>query len=400
MRKIGLLHAVVISVGTLVLGLLVGLNWPTISFEVANTLGLCDATKRQPLKVCINDELDFSELNSLYQELALEFHAPLDKDKLLEGAKRGLVAGAGDPYTVFMNREEAAEYRRSLSGDVGFGIGVEIGRRGGKIVILRVVADNPAERAGLKAGDVILKVDDKEVGELGAAEAAELVRGANGSEVRLTVERNKKTLEFTLRRERINNPSVLLEYNGKAAIVRVTRFDKETAALLTEKVQALLAHGSTGLILDLRGNGGGYVDAALDTAGLWLDNQVVMTEQARFNATELRSPRGKVLLHGLKTVVLVDGGTASAAEIVAGALQHYQVATLLGEESYGKGSVQKMVDLPRNEMLKVTSARWLLPSGLNLAEAGLTPDQVVEMTLEDLEAMRDPQLQAALEALK
>jgi len=203
-----------------------------------------------------------------------------------------------------------------------------------------------------------------------------------------------------MRREKINNPSVLLTYDGNVAIIRVTRFDRETGELMSGAINDARKNNVVGVVLDLRGNGGGYVDSAQEVLGLWLDNQHVMTERTQFRTLELRSAARRVQMDGLKTVVLIDGGTASAAEIVAGALRHYNKATILGEESYGKGSVQRMVDLPRGELLVVTMARWLLPDGTNLSEQGLEPDEVVEMTLEDLAALRDPQLAAGVKLIR
>ncbi|MCL2095231.1 S41 family peptidase [Candidatus Saccharibacteria bacterium] len=400
-RKIGWPAAAAIGVGTLLLGLLIGLNWGSVAYTVADTLGFCEGrVGRAPLSVCHRDELDFEDLNRIYQELALNFDGALDREQLLEGAKRGMVEAVGDQWTHFMTRAEATDYRRALSGDIGFGVGVEIGRRGGAIVVLRVIDGNPAQRAGLSTGDVIIAVDGKEVGEMSASEAADLVRGPNGSEVTLTVRRDEREREVTMRREKINNPSVLLTYDGNVAIIRVTRFDRETGELMSGAINDARKNNVVGVVLDLRGNGGGYVDSAQEVLGLWLDNQHVMTERTQFRTLELRSAARRVQMDGLKTVVLIDGGTASAAEIVAGALRHYNKATILGEESYGKGSVQRMVDLPRGELLVVTMARWLLPDGTNLSEQGLEPDEVVEMTLEDLAALRDPQLAAGVKLIR
>ncbi len=223
MRQVRLAYAAIAVGVALVAGGAVGLFWPTISYEVANFLGFCDENvERAPLAVCFRDELDFDSLNSLYKELALSYDGALDREKLLEGAKHGLVAAVGDPYTVFMSRTEATEYRKQLSGDIGYGVGVEIGVRGGKVVVLRVIDDNPAARAGVKAGDILKKVGDKEVTGMTSAEAADLIRGANGSSVEITVERAGATKEFTLKREKINNPSVLLSYDGGIAVMRLS----------------------------------------------------------------------------------------------------------------------------------------------------------------------------------
>ncbi|MDR2063847.1 MAG: S41 family peptidase [Candidatus Nomurabacteria bacterium] len=380
-------NLVLVAAITLLFGFFVGINGKDIWREIAPRLG-----------AYVSDELDFSSVQKTYEVLDNNYDGYLDKELLIEGAKRGLVAAAGDDYTIFMNRAEAEEFNKDLSGDIGAGIGVELGLRNGKVVVLRVLQDNPAMRAGVQAGDVFLAVDDESVVGLSSDEIATKVRGAVGKSVTVKFLRGEEEVTFTMTREKINNLSLVVEYAGDVAVVRVSRFDEDTGSLMGKAADEIVANGAKKVVLDLRGNGGGYVSAAQDVLSYWLDNQVVLEEKGKWTGdNSLKSSRGKAKLADLKTVVLVDGGTASAAEIVAGALREYSKATLVGTKTFGKGSVQKTVDIGSGEMLKITIAKWYTPKGINLNEGGLEPDEVVDLTIEDLNANRDPQLDRAKE---
>jgi carboxyl-terminal processing protease len=376
---------VLVAAITLLFGFFIGINGKNIWREVAPKMG-----------AYVSDELDFSDVQKTYEVLDNNFDGHLDKELLIEGAKRGLVAAAGDDYTTYMNRAEAEDFNKDLSGDVGAGIGVELGLRNERVVVLRVLQDNPAMRAGVRAGDVFLEVDGENVVGKSSDEIAAKVRGAAGSTVAVKFLRGEEEVAFTMTREKINNLSLVVDYDGDNAIVRISRFDEGTSGLMNEAANEIVARGSQKIILDLRGNGGGYVSAAQDVLSYWLDNQVVLEEKGRWTGdSSLKSSRGKAKLADIKTTVLIDGGTASASEIVAGALREYGKAQLVGAKTYGKGSVQKTVDLGKGEILKVTIAKWYTPQGVNLNEGGLEPDEAVELTIEDLNANRDPQLDRA-----
>lgn len=373
---------------TLVVGFIVGCNFPSIWNEVKPFFGFKKS-----------DELDFSSLQEVYDELVYNFDGALDRQKLMDGAKKGLVEAAGDPYTVFMTAEENRAFQASLSGDVGAGIGVEMGLRDGKLLILRTLPDNPAIRAGIQKLDEVIAVNGESVEGKDADFAAAKVRGSAGSEVTITVRRGEKELDFTLKREKINNLSVIADYQDSVAIIHIYRFDKDTPQLMRKVAEQIRAKNIMNIVLDLRGNGGGYVQATQEVAGFWLANKIVLTERTMSGDRILRSSGADQTLAGRNTVVLIDGGTASASEILAAALSDHGAATLLGTTSFGKGSMQSQVTLKSGGMLKVTIARWLTPDGLDLSKNGITPDQEVEMTIEDINALRDPQLDAALKFL-
>ena len=224
------------------------------------------------------------------------------------------------------------------------------------------------------------------------------MRGQAGSKVVLTVVRNNEEKEFTLTRETINNVSVYVEYKGDTAVLTITRFDENTGQLAREKAQEIVDKGSKKVILDLRGNGGGYVSSAKEVTSLFFSGDVIMEQKSSsgFYNQKYYADRDKALLANIKTVVLVNGSTASASEIVAGALKDYNKATLIGEKTYGKGSVQTLETLSGGEVLRVTIAKWYTPKGVNINKEGITPDKEVERTFDQINKEVDPQLDAAL----
>ena len=297
-----------------------------------------------------------------------------------------------------MTATEAEEFQKDLNGDVGAGVGVEIGERDGYIKVLRTTPDNPARKAGVLAGDIIYKADGVDISGGTVEDAAKKLRGAAGTKVKLTVIRNNKEIDFELTRETINNVSVYTEYKGKTAIITLTRFDQETGKLARNAANEAIKKGCDKFIIDLRGNGGGYVSAAKEVASLWIDGKIVVEQKSSngiYNDKTYASS-GQAILAGKKTIVLTNGTTASASEIVAGALQDYKLATLIGEKTYGKGSVQALKDLPSGELLRVTIAKWYTPNGQNINGDGIKPDKEVERTFDQINKDEDPQLDAAL----
>jgi carboxyl-terminal processing protease len=343
--------------------------------------------------------LDVSALQRTYQQLSANYDGTLDTNKLLDGASRGLVAAAGDQYTVFMDAKEAQSFNDDLSGQIGGGIGAEIGVRSGQPTIVRVLPGNPAEKAGVKAGDVITAVNDESTVGATADKVAGQVRGQTGTTVKVAILRAGEAQTFTLTRATVSNPSVQSTVSNGVGTMTITRFDSETGALARKAAQDFKQQGVTKLVLDLRGNGGGYLTAAQDVAGLWLSNQVVVSERTNGKVVDELKSGDNALFAGMPTVVLVDGNSASASEIVAGALQDHKAATLIGEKTFGKGTVQKVIDLGAGTQLKVTVARWYTPNGKNITKEGITPDQKVSISADDVNAGNDPQLAAALKQL-
>lgn len=341
-------------------------------------------------------DIDLSTVQDTYRALAGNFDGQLDKQKLIEGASRGLVAAAGDQYTVFMDKQESASFDDALTGNIGGGIGVEVGIRGDVPTAVRVLKDNPAEKAGVQVGDVIVKINDESTHGKSLNDVVTQIRGEAGTTVKLTVLRGGEQKDITVTRQQVNNPSAYGEVKDGVGILTITRFDDQTGSLARAVAQDFKTKNVKGVVLDLRGNGGGYVTAAQAVAGIWLDKQLVTSERSNGRVNDELKSTGTPILNGVKTVVLVNASSASASEIVAGALHDHKAATLLGETTFGKGSVQKLISLPDEATLKVTVARWYTPSGVNISEKGITPDQTVARTADDINAGRDPQLAAAL----
>jgi carboxyl-terminal processing protease len=340
--------------------------------------------------------LDLSSVQTTYQQLKANFDGKLDPQALIDGASRGMVTAAGDQWTVFMDAKEAKTFNDDLSGTVGGGIGAEIGVRNDQPTIVRILPDNPAEQAGMKAGDVIAAINGESTNKWAADKTADKVRGDVGTTVKITVKRAGKTLDFSLTRAEVNNPSVSSSVKGSVGIITISRFDEQTGELARRAADSLKQKGVKSIILDLRDNGGGYVTAAQDVASLWLQDKTIVTERVGEKVVDTVKTDGDPILRGMPTVVLVNGSTASASEIVSGALQEYHAATLIGEQTFGKGTVQKVINLSGGRILKVTVARWYTPKGRNITKQGITPNKIVKMTAQDVNAGRDPQLDAAL----
>lgn len=345
-------------------------------------------------------KLNLDPVQQTYRQLKMNYDGRLDNQKLVEGASRGLVEAAGDPYTVYWTAEEARQFDRDLAGEIGGGIGAEIGVRNDKPTIIRVLTDHPAEKAGVRAGDVILAVNDENATGWTAEEAANKIRGEIGTTLKLTVARDGETKDFSITRANVNDPSVRSEVRGGIGILTISRFDASTGSIARQEAEKLVSQHVEGVILDLRYNGGGYLSAAQDVAGLWLDGKTVVSERRGGKTTDELKASSDPVLGGIPTVVLVNGASASASEIVAGALDDYDVATLIGEKTFGKGSVQDVVDLADGAKLKVTIAKWYTPDGRNITKEGIKPDIQVKMSDEDVNAGRDPQLDRAIDFLK
>ncbi len=378
-----------ILAATVVLGFFGGMNSNRIMSFIGPVFGQ---------KIYAGD-IDLSSVESTYRALKANYDGNLNEKSLIEGANKGLVAAAGDAYTLYMNSAEATTFSDDLTGNIGGGIGAEVGLRNNQAYIIRVLKSNPAEKAGLMAGDIIMAVNDQSAAGWTVDKTVGQIRGNVGTTVKVTVLRGTDTKNFTITRDTITNPSVDSSVVNGVGILTISRFDSETSSLARAAAQDFKAQGVKGVILDLRGDGGGYVDAAQDVAGLWLDGKVVVTEKANNVVVSQLKSGSNPILAGLPTIVLVDSGTASASEIVSGALQDYKVAKLVGEKTFGKGSVQKLVSLPDGAELKVTIARWYTPSGKNITKEGITPDVTASITQQNINDGVDPQMDAAKKAL-
>ncbi len=347
-----------------------------------------------------SDQIDLSSVQQTYRKLKANFDGELDMQKLIDGANKGLVEGAGDKYTTYLSPDESERLKKDLEGDIGGGIGAEIAVRNDVPTIVRILNDNPAKKAGLERGDVIVSINDEDALELDAGEAASKIRGKEGTSVKLVVSRDGQPQTFTVTRETVNNPSVQSSVKDGIGILTISRFDGQTGPLARQAAESFKRQDVKGVILDLRGDGGGYLEGAIEVAGLWLNNKVVVTQRTNgVQVDELKSGSDAILEDLNNTVVLVDEGSASASEIVAGALKDHGVATLVGAKTFGKGSVQNILNLGGGAQLKVTISKWYTPKGHNISDKGFTPDVAVKLTKKDLNAGKDPQLDAAIKEL-
>ena len=342
-----------------------------------------------------NKTIDLSSVQKTYQELIANYDGKLDTQKLIYGANRGLVEAAGDPHTSYMDPDEAKEFDKSLSGQIGGGIGAEIGLRNNKPTIIKPLENSPAQKAGIKAGEVIVKVNDESSSDWSVDKVVSKIRGEIGTSVKLTLLSEGQTREVSVVRQNIVSPAVESEVDGEIGILKVNRFGDDTVSLSRKYASEFVEKGVQKVILDLRNNPGGTVGAAQGLLGIWLDNQIAMTERRGSEIVKTLRTTGAPILGNMKTVVLINGNSASASEITAGALREYGKATLVGQKSYGKGSVQIVLGLPGGSQMKVTEARWYTPKGKNIDKTGIEPDVKVDLSSDDVNNSVDPQMDKA-----
>jgi carboxyl-terminal processing protease len=346
-------------------------------------------------------QLDVSSLQDVYQKLREQFDGKLDTQKLIDGAKKGLVEAGGDPYTVYFTDEEAKQFLSDLDGKFS-GIGAELGKKDDRLVVVSTLDDSPAQKAGLQANDTIVKVNDQDTSGWSIDKAVSEIRGDKGTTVKLAVVRAQALKEFSIVRDEIINPSVKYEITSdNIGYLRISRFaDTDTVTLAKKAANEFKQKGVKGVVLDLRGDGGGYLGAAQEIAGIWLDNKVVVQEKRGDTVIDTLKSGNSPILNGVPTVVLIDGGSASASEIVAGALHDHGAAKLVGVKSFGKGSVQQIEDIASGGQLKVTIAKWYTPNGKNINKEGIEPDVKVELSDQDIAASNDTQKAKAFDIVK
>lgn len=390
-KKVDVSTTVVISGVMLIVGFIGG----TRKTELLNLVSPVFGLQRQ------TDELNLSSVQETFKTLNAKFDGNLDKKKLIEGASKGLVNATGDKFTTYMDSKEAEEFNKSLSGDIGAGIGVEIGVRNNLPTVIRALKNNPAIESGIQSGDIILEVNSESVSGMSIDEVTSKIKGEAGTSVKIKISRNKEEKEFSVTRAKISNPSVELNISNGIAILTISRFDNETGNLAKKYAQEIKQRGVSKVILDLRGNGGGYVTAAQSVASLWLKKgSLIVSEKKGVKNIDQIHANGDSILAGIQTIVLADNSSASASEIVVGALKDHKVARFYGVKTYGKGSVQEPIKINNGAILKVTIAKWYTPSGKNINGEGISPDKEVKITSEQINSGQDPQLDSAKEALK
>lgn len=346
------------------------------------------------------ENLDYQEVEALYDTLRSKYNGEISEDDLVDGLKAGLVDGVGDRYTSYLTDEEAIELEESLNGQFS-GIGAELGVEEDFIVIVAPIDNFPAQKAGIQTGDKIISVDGESIVGETVEKAVSLIRGEVGTVVDLTIRRVNETLDISVTREQIDLPSVTWELrDDNIGYLRISSFAEDTASLAKEAILEFNGANVEGVIVDVRNNGGGILDITVELAGLWLDGSVVVKQDSKndYINRELKASDGKTLNDGIETVVLINGGSASASEILAAALRENGVATVVGETSFGKGTVQEISELKNEDgYLKVTVAEWLTPNGNEINGVGVSPDVEV---IYDVSSEEDNQLDEAAKQIK
>lgn len=355
----------------------------------------------------LSKDVDFSLFWKVWDHIHQSYlEQPVSDTKLFYGALDGMVGALGDPYSVFMNPDIAKKFGDELEGSFE-GIGAEIGIRDGNLVVIAPLPDTPAARAGLQPGDRIIGIDGADTTGMAVDYAVNLIRGLHGTKVKLDVlaSGQKEPREVTITRARILIQVVqgkmkdLPQGKGSVAYLKVVHFSSDVDQKFREAWTELAAKGPKGIIIDLRNNPGGFLDQAVDLASHWIGSGVVVKEGQTAAAARPYLSTGRGELKDFPTIVLVNQGSASASEIFAGALQDTGLASIVGEQTFGKGTVQNLEDYPGGSEVKLTIAKWFTPKGRSINKNGITPDIVVKLTPKDADAGKDPQLDRALELL-
>ncbi len=325
---------------------------------------------------------DFGLFWQVADKLRNKYYGSINAQDMLYGSIKGLVAAIGDPYTIFADPAENSQFFDTLNGSYE-GIGVELDVVDGALVVLTPLKGSPAETAGLKTGDEITEVDGKTIVGMTFAEVLSTIKGPAGSQVNLTIIREgvKDPLVLKITRQTIKRDSVSVEIGkDKIAVITITRFATDTDAGFKTAVNKVIADGAKGVVLDLRNNPGGFLDSGVKVANEFLKSGLIVEERMKNGEKTSYSADGTGRLTTIPLTVLMNGGSASAAEIVAGALQDNGRAKIVGEQSYGKGSVQEVEEFPDGSALRVTVGKWYTPKGTSISDSGITPDKKVELT--------------------
>ena len=415
-KIIGIVVLLLIIVGSFLFGLSLGYENRT---AVQKITSIFNKGNGEPVKT---DFAPFWKVWGMINDKYVSNDDVLDQKKVY-GAIKGLVGSLNDPYTVFFPPEESKMFESDIKGEFQ-GVGMEVGIRDNILTVIAPLKDTPAFRAGIKSGDQIMKIDDKISSDLSIEEAVRAIRGKKGTKVVFTILRKneKKTLEISVVRDTIAMPTIDSEVRtnkgdkisssesplgnpgdqSEIYVIRLYNFSAQSARLFRKSLRDFVRSKKSKLILDLRGNPGGYLEAAVDMASWFLPAGKVVVREEFAGGKEGRVYRSKgynIFNKNLKMVILVNGGSASASEILSGALSEHGIATLVGTKTYGKGSVQELLPVTKDTSVKITVARWLTPNGVSISKNGLNPDVEVPFTKKDFIAGVDPQLKKAIDIL-
>jgi len=356
-------------------------------------------------KLSADKNLDFSLFWKVWDLLKEKYvdQSSLDAQNLVYGAINGMLKATDDPYTTFFNPKETKEFSQDISGRFE-GIGAELGIKEDILTVIAPLDGSPAQKAGLMAGDKIIKIDDKSTADVTIDQAVDLIRGKKGTEVILTVlhSGDQETREIKITRDTIEVKSVKVEFkDNDIAYLKINQFGEQTTTEFNVAMNQIIARNSKGIILDLRNNPGGFLDKSVEIASKLIPKgKVVVTEEDGTGKKNNIYTTGGDKLSDIPIVVLINEGSASASEILAGALRDNKGVQLIGKKSFGKGSVQELISLPNNSSVKITVAKWLTPNGDYIMEKGINPDIEVDLTIDDYKNNRDPQLDKAMEKIQ
>lgn len=326
----------------------------------------------------------------------------LDAQKMVYGAIEGMVDALDDPYTVFLNPSQSEDFRKTLSGELE-GIGAELTIKDNNLSIVSPVKNSPAEKAGLHPGDIIYSIDNVSAVNMSLTDAVSKIRGKKGSKVALLIirEGEEDPISFEITRDEVKIPSVTWEMKDTIAYLSINQFGDDTNKEFEDAAQKILLRKPSGMILDLRFNGGGYLEGAIDIVSQFIEEGVVTSIETRNQEEkDIKNVKGRARLANIPLVVLINEGSASASEIVAGALKDHKRATIIGEKSFGKGTVQELQPLSDGSNLRLTIAKWFTPLHESIDQKGIMPDMEIKYTKEDRDKGIDPQLEKALEFLR
>jgi len=355
----------------------------------------------------LSRDVDFDIFWQVWQIIQSDYvDKPVAEPQLFYGAMQGLVASLGDPYSNFLEPQTAKNFTEELAGHFE-GIGAEIGIKNDRLTIISPLPESPAEKAGLKGGDKVFFIDDFDTTDISLSDAVSRIRGERGTQVTLKVLRDNEIdfRDIIITRDTIKIVSVQQEMKTttsgkKISYIKIINFNEDTSYRFRQAVNESLSQGPEGFIIDVRNDPGGFLDKAIELASYWIPSgKIVVQEKFSENNIQSHVATGSAQLNDFQTVVLVNGGSASASEILAGALQDHGLATLVGEQTFGKGSVQDLKEFSNGSALKLTIARWLTPDGRQIDGDGIAPDVKVELTEDDYNNDKDPQLKKALEIL-
>ena len=398
-----LLSAVIFGIVIFVLGYQLGQQ----NFRVALQGGRVSFTNQAPPK---EEKVDFKLFWDVYTSIQENFYdkTKIDGQKILYGAIQGMVDSLGDPYTSFLNPEQNKAVKGELAGTYE-GVGIQLGYKDSQMVVISPLDGTPAKAAGVKAGDLILKIGDKSSDGISLPDAVSMIRGAAGTEIEMTFRREGTSAPYVLKltRAKIQVKSVeFTDKGGGIGYIKLSRFADNTNAEWSAVVDQVVGAGSKAVILDVRDNPGGYLNSSVFISSEFISSGTIVKQESGNQVKNFDVFRTGRLL-SIPVVVLMNKGSASASEIVAGAIQDYGRGVLVGEQSFGKGTIQEVEDVSCQELpgqvcpsLHLTTAKWLTPKGRWVNSTGLTPDIKVELKEEDFKAGRDPQLQRAIEAAK